>query len=96
MAAPDVAGLEQDRLERQLVVLGDLLGHVEDALDLLGPAGDVGVERQRPVDLDDVDGDRARPWWCAPARRRGATIRRVARAAVEGDDGAPEDRLVGI
>ena len=36
-------------------VLGDRLGHVEDALGLLGPTGDVGVERQRPVDLDDVD-----------------------------------------
>ena len=39
---------------------------VEDALDLLGATGDVGVERQGPVDLDDVDGDdlglvRARP-----------------------------------
>ena len=54
---PDVARLEQDRLERHLVVLGDLFGAVEDALDLLGSAGDVGVERQRPVDLDDVDGD---------------------------------------
>ena len=53
----DVTRLEQDRLEGHLRLLGDRLGGVEHALDLLGATGDVGVERQRPVDLDDVDGD---------------------------------------
>ena len=55
---PDVAGLEQDRSRAcTLAGLGRRLGDVEDPLDLLRPAGDVGVERQRPVDLDDVDAD---------------------------------------
>ena len=77
---PDVAGLEQDRLEPALLVLGDLLGHVEDALDLLGAAGDVGVERQRPVDLDDVDGDELGLVRAGPARRRaGRSGRRSVR-----------------
>ena len=52
-----VTRLEEDRLERHLVVLGDRLRGVEHALDLLGAARDVGVERERPVDLDDMDGD---------------------------------------
>ena len=52
---PDVAGLEQHGLERVVARLGGRLGDVEDPLGVLGPAGDVGVERQRPVDLDDVD-----------------------------------------
>ena len=53
----DVAGLEQDRLELDPGRLGRPLGEVEDLLDLLGAAGDVHVERHRPVDLDDVDAD---------------------------------------
>ena len=40
-----VTRLEEDRLERHLVVLGDRLGRVEHALDLLRAARDVGVER---------------------------------------------------
>ena len=52
-----VTGLEQDGLELHAGVLGRALGQVEDLLDLVGPAGDVHVERHRPVDLDDVDAD---------------------------------------
>ena len=90
----DVARLEQDRLERHLVVLGDRLGHVEDALDLLGSAGDVGVERQRPVDLDDVDGDEL-GLGVAGLVGDEADDPGVARAAVEGDDRSAEDRPDG-
>ena len=69
-------------------------GDVEHALDLLGAAGDVGIERQRPVDLDDVDGDQL---GLGLARLVGdeADDPGVARAAVEGDDGAPERRAAG-
>ena len=72
-----------------LDVLGDRLGDVEHPLDLLGAAGDVGVERQRPVDLDDVDRDqlglgRAGLLGDEPDDAG------VARAAVEGEDGAAE------
>ena len=78
-----------------LIVLGDRLGGVEDALDLLGSAGDVGVERQGPVDLDHVDGDQLS---LDVARLLGdeADDPGVARAAVEGDERAPEDGLMGI
>ena len=91
----DVTGLEQDRLEADLRFLGDGLGAVEHALDLLGSPGDVGVERQRPVDLDDVDGDQLA---LREARQFGdeADDPGVARAAVEGDDRAPERGCMGI
>ena len=65
---------------------------VEHALDLLGAAGDVGIERQRPVDLDDVDGDQL-------GLRLGGLVGReaddpgVAGTAVEGDDGPAERRF---
>ena len=91
----DVARLEQDRLERHLVVLGDVFGGVEHALDLLGSAGDVGIERQRPVDLDDVDGDDL-GLGVAGLSGDERDDPGVARAAVERDDRAAEDRGVGI
>src|SRR5581483_2564793 len=53
----DVAGLEEDGLDLDPGRLGGRLGGVEDPLRLLGLARDVGVEGERPVDLDDVDGD---------------------------------------
>ena len=54
---PDVAGLEEHGLEPVVGGLGRGLGDVEDPLGVLVAARDVGVERQRPVDLDDVDAD---------------------------------------
>ncbi len=74
--------------------LGDRLGGVEDPLDLLRAAGDVGVERQRPVDLDDVDGDELGlgvPGLVGDEPDDPG----VARAAVEGDDRSPEGRGCG-
>ena len=53
----DVARLEQHRLQLVAGGLRGGLGHVEDPLRLLGAAGDVGIERMRPVDLHDVDAD---------------------------------------
>ena len=73
------------------MVLGDRFGDVEDALDLFRPAGDVGIERQRPVDLDDVDGDQL-ALGVAGLIGDQANDPGVARAAVERNDGSPERR----
>ena len=91
----DVAGLEQDRLEPDLRLLGDRLGDVEDALDLVRVAGDVGIEWQRPVDLDDVDRDQL---GLVQAGLLGDEPNDpgIARAAVEGDDGTAKRRRVGF
>ena len=55
-----VARLEQDGLELVARGLGGRLRDVEHALRALVAARDVGVERERPVDLHDVDAERAR------------------------------------
>ena len=78
-----------------LVVLGDRLGGVEHPLDLLRSAGDVGVERQRPVDLDDVDGDQL-GLGVTGVLGDEPDDPGVARAAVEGEDRSPEGRGVGV
>ena len=91
----DVAGLDQDGLEAPVEVLGLALGEVEHALGVLGPFGHVGVERQGPVDLDDVHGHDLR------ARLAGhlddeSNDPLVVRATVHRDDRALErcNRLV--
>ena len=71
IAAPTSRAWSRTGSRRLLRLLGDRLGEVEHALDLLGSAGDVGVERQRPVDLDDVDRDQLGLVRRGPARRRG-------------------------
>ena len=91
----DVAGLEQHGLEADLVFLGDRLRAVEDALDLVGVARDVRVERQRPVDLEDVDGDDL-SLGVARLVRHEADDPVVARAAVQGDDGTAKRRRLGF
>ena len=90
-----VSCLEQHRLERHLVVLGDRLGGIEDALDLLRTARDVGVERQGPVDLDDVDGDHF-SFRVVCLLGDETHDPGVARAAVERDHRAAEHGLMGI
>ena len=68
---------------------------VEDALDLLRSAGDVGVEGQGPVDLDDVDGDELGLRVVGLVGEE-ADDAFVAWAAVERDDRSAEDRRMGI
>ena len=71
------------------------LGSVENLLRLVGAAGDVGVERKRPADLDDVDGDQLRA--DGPGELRGhADDALVTGSSGEREDGSPEDGRVGF
>ena len=67
----DVARLEQDRLERHLGVSATSSAMSSTRWTSSESTGDVGVERQRPVDLDDVDGDQLGLARGGPDRRRG-------------------------
>ena len=91
IAAPTSRAWSRTGSRRCFELSATVLGHVQHALDLLGAAGDVGVQRQRPVDLDDVDRDQLR---LGVARGIGgeADDPRIARPAVEGDD----DTLIGV
>ena len=88
---PDVAGLQQHGLHAVVAGLGGRLGDVEHALRVLGPAGDVGVERQRPVDLDDVDADELGLARASPSGREGARSA-VGTSAGQRHHGAPKQR----
>ena len=67
-----VASLEQHGLEDHLRVLGDLLGGMSSStLDLLASAGDVGIERQRPVGLSTTWTATSRLLTVGPLLRRG-------------------------
>ena len=95
IAAPTSRAWSRTGSSRTFEFLGDGLRAVEHALDLLGSPGDVGVEGQRPVDLDHVDGDQlALRQACQFGDE--ADDPRVARATVEGDERAPERGCVRV
>jgi hypothetical protein len=93
--SPDVTRLEQDRLDSLVLGFSDSLDRVEDPLGILGPARDIRLEGQAPVDLDDVDRDQlglGRPSRLA----RDSDDPGIARAAVDCEDATPKRRFVMV
>jgi hypothetical protein len=75
--------------------LGRSLGYVEHTLRILGTGGDIRVQRQRPVDLDDMDRDEL-GLRCARDSGSEANDARIAWCPGQGKDGPPKGRWLWV